>query len=39
MIYLIVALGGQAIHSRLQGNYAIAETQATIDNQEKQNNE
>lgn len=27
VIYLIVALSGQAVHSRLQGNYAIAERQ------------
>lgn len=40
VIYLIVALSGQAIHSRLLGNYAIAESmEASEQFKEKQANE
>lgn len=35
VIYLIVALSGQAIYARMQGNYAISETQAENNLQEK----
>lgn len=39
VIYLIVALSGQAIHSRLLGNYSIAERQGLEQMEEKTKNE
>lgn len=36
-VYLVVALTGQAVHSKLRGSYPLAETAQT--NSEKENNE